>query len=101
MAEIVMCDNNEIVAKWNALKSLVESMEIDIYKNVYGCVAAGSRCRRGLRKIRELSKQMSRSMIKADKKRRDTRRELRKERKNNNAISKDSAVRLDKEGSQV
>ena len=43
---------NEVLAKWSDLKSLVESLEHDVAKNAKGTAAAGVRVRKGLRDLK-------------------------------------------------
>jgi hypothetical protein len=42
-----------LVDKWNELKVLVESVELDVKKNASGNKSAGVRARRGLRAIKQ------------------------------------------------
>ncbi len=43
---------NSVLDKWNELKVLMESLEIDIHKNVGGNASAGTRARKGLRMVK-------------------------------------------------
>jgi|GEM_PF-1123413 hypothetical protein len=44
--------DNEVLAKWSELKSLVESLEHDVAKSAKGVAAAGVRVRKGLRELK-------------------------------------------------
>jgi len=41
--------SEELTAKWSELKTLVESLELDVLKQANGNASAGVRARRGLR----------------------------------------------------
>ena len=41
-----------IIDKWNEIKVLVESLELDVHKNASGNSSAGVRARRGLRLLK-------------------------------------------------
>lgn len=41
-----------IVEKWNEIKVLVDSLELDVHKNASGNASAGVRARRGLRALK-------------------------------------------------
>jgi hypothetical protein len=43
---------DELVGKWNELKTLVESLELDVLKQANGNASAGVRARRGLRLLK-------------------------------------------------
>ena len=47
-----MSEENELLQKWSALKVLIESLEVDIVKNVSGNKSAGVRARKGLRLLK-------------------------------------------------
>ena len=42
-----------VVEKWNEIKVLVESLELDVHKNAGGNASAGVRARRGLRLLKK------------------------------------------------
>lgn len=44
--------SDELVTKWNELKTLVESLELDVLKQASGNASAGVRARRGLRVLK-------------------------------------------------
>ena len=60
--------SNQVLEKWNELKSLVESLEHDIAKNAKGTAAAGVRARKGLRSLQAKSKELVKLTIELDKK---------------------------------
>ena len=46
-----MSDSN-IANKWQEIKTLIESLEVDVVKNANGNASAGVRARRGLRALK-------------------------------------------------
>jgi|TARA_R110000751_G_scaffold296445_1_gene405660 hypothetical protein len=46
---------SNILEKWEELKVLVESLELDIHKNASGNKSAGTRARKGLRLLKSTS----------------------------------------------
>lgn len=44
--------DNSIATKWQEIKVLIESLEIDVVKNANGNASAGVRARRGLRALK-------------------------------------------------
>jgi hypothetical protein len=44
--------NNDLLQKWTELKTLVESLELDLHKHANGNSSAGVRTRRGLRLLK-------------------------------------------------
>ena len=44
--------SNNVLNKWNEIKSLVENLEEDVQKNVAGNKAAGTRARKSLRTLK-------------------------------------------------
>ena len=47
-----MTNNNDVLTKWNEIKTLVETIENDVQKNATGNKAAGTRARKGLRNLK-------------------------------------------------
>ena len=47
-----MSDSTNILESWEALKALVEEVELDVHKNAHGNKSAGVRARRGLRELK-------------------------------------------------
>lgn len=44
--------SEELTTKWNEIKTLVESLELDVLKQANGNASAGVRARRGLRELK-------------------------------------------------
>ena len=44
--------SDTVLEKWNEIKVLVESLELDVHKNASGNASAGVRARRGLRLLK-------------------------------------------------
>lgn len=63
--------NSQIVDAWNKVKTLVESMEIDIQKNAGGNASAGVRARRGLRLLKKEAAALIKSMVDVEKNRKE------------------------------
>ena len=63
--------NSQIVDAWQKVKTLVESMEIDIQKNATGNASAGVRARRGLRLLKKETAALIKSMVEVEKSRKD------------------------------
>jgi len=61
-------EDNKVLDKWNELKTLVESLELDVVKNSKGTIAAGVRARKGLRQLQAKSKELVKLTIELDKK---------------------------------
>lgn len=60
--------DNQVLAKWEDLKSLVESLEHDVAKNAKGTAAAGVRVRKGLRELKSKAAELVKLTIELDKK---------------------------------
>lgn len=63
--------NSHIIDTWNKVKTLVESMEIDIQKNAVGNASAGVRARRGLRLLKKETAALIKSMVEIEKSRKE------------------------------
>lgn len=63
--------NSQIVDAWQKVKTLVESMEIDIQKNAGGNASAGVRARRGLRLLKKEAASLIKSMVEVEKSRKE------------------------------
>lgn len=59
--------SDNVLAKWNELKSLVEALEVDVAKNARGVAAAGVRVRKGLRQLATSSKELVKLTLESDK----------------------------------
>mgnify|MGYP003153986930 FL=1 len=53
-----MTTNENVVSKWNELKTLVENIEEDVQKNANGNKAAGTRARKGLRTLKSTASEL-------------------------------------------
>lgn len=62
-----MSDDNQILTKWNELKTLVEALEPDVTKNARGVAAAGVRTRKGLRQLQTSAKELVKLTLETDK----------------------------------
>jgi len=58
-----------IVDKWNEIKVLVESLELDVHKNASGNASAGVRARRGLRALKAAAAELVKTTIEEEKSR--------------------------------
>jgi len=45
--------SNKIIDKWNSIKLLIESADLDVHKNASGNLSAGLRVRRSLRALKK------------------------------------------------
>lgn len=59
--------NNELLTKWNELKVLIESLELDIQKNCSGNKSAGVRARKGLRLLKTNASEIVKVSLSSDK----------------------------------
>jgi hypothetical protein len=59
--------SSNIIEKWDEIKTLIESIELDVHKNSGGNSSAGVRARRGLRALKSESADLVRLMIETDK----------------------------------
>jgi hypothetical protein len=59
--------SNPVLEKWNELKVIMESLEIDIHKNVGGNASAGTRARKGLRLIKTVVGDLVKESLSQDK----------------------------------
>jgi|TARA_A100001011_G_scaffold379298_1_gene445140 hypothetical protein len=63
-----MADNTDnILDQWEEIKTLVESLELDVHKNARGNKSAGVRARRGLRDLKTRAADLVRTTISAEK----------------------------------
>jgi hypothetical protein len=60
-----------IVDKWNEIKVLIESLELDVHKNASGNASAGVRARRGLRELKSAAAELVKATISEEKVRKD------------------------------
>ncbi len=59
---------SNILDKWEEIKTLVESLDLDVVKNAGGNSSAGVRARRGLRLLKSKSAELVKATIEEDKK---------------------------------
>lgn len=62
-------NSNPVLEKWNCLKELVESLELDAHKNAKGTAAAGVRLRKGLRTLKTRAGELVKLTVELDKNR--------------------------------
>ncbi len=63
-----MSDSTNILENWEALKALVEEVELDVHKNAHGNKSAGVRARRGLRELKTKAADLVKLTLEAQKK---------------------------------
>lgn len=59
--------DNQVVAKWDEIKLLIEALEHDVAKNAKGTAAAGTRARKGLRLLKSKASELVKMTLEADK----------------------------------
>ena len=59
--------NSNLIAQWEELKVLVESLNLDVVKNANGNRSAGVRARRGLRDFKKRAAELVKASLEADK----------------------------------
>ena len=62
---------SNILEQWNEIKTLVESLEVDVTKNAAGNASAGVRARRGLRLLKTKSSDLVKTTIATEKERKN------------------------------
>jgi len=66
-----MSDNQftkeDMSTKWDELKKLVESLELDMAKNISGNKSAGTRARKGLRLVKQKAAEVVKASLESDK----------------------------------
>ena len=60
-----MC--NDITSKWQEIKTLIESIDLDVHKNAAGNVSAGVRARKGLRLLKNQAAELVKLTVESDK----------------------------------
>ncbi len=58
---------SQVLNKWNEIKTLVESIDLDVHKNASGNASAGVRARKGLRALKNASADLVKETISAEK----------------------------------
>jgi len=62
-----MSDSTSILENWEALKALVEELELDVHKNAHGNKSAGVRARKGLRALKSSAGDLVKLTLEAQK----------------------------------
>lgn len=62
-----MSESTSIIEEWDALKALVEELELDVHKNAHGNKSAGVRARKGLRKLKTAAGDLVKLTLEAQK----------------------------------
>ena len=60
---------SQLETKWEELKVLIESLEVDIKKNITGNKSAGVRARKGLRLLKSSASEIVKTSLACDKER--------------------------------
>ena len=55
--------SNDITDKWTEIKTLIESIDLDVHKNAAGNVSAGVRARKGLRLLKNQAQSKNAQLI--------------------------------------
>lgn len=58
---------SNVLDKWNELKVIVESIDLDVHKNVGGNASAGVRARKGLRALKAAAADLVKLTIESEK----------------------------------
>ena len=64
--------SNSVQDKWSEIKTLIESIELDVHKNAGGNASAGVRERKGLRLLKNYASELVKMTIDLDKERKGT-----------------------------
>jgi len=59
--------SSKLTNDWIELKVLIESLDLDIYKNANGNKSAGVRARKGLRLLKQKSAELVKTSLESDK----------------------------------
>ena len=60
---------NPVLDKWTELKTLIESIDLDVHKNAKGNASAGVRARKGLRLVKATAAELVKLTVDRDKER--------------------------------
>lgn len=63
---------SNILDKWSEIKTIIESIDLDINKNAGGNASAGVRARKGLRLLKKEAADLVKLTVEADKERKQT-----------------------------
>tara|TARA_R110002060_G_scaffold15376_2_gene21423 strand:- start:1993 stop:2181 length:189 start_codon:yes stop_codon:yes gene_type:complete len=58
---------SNVLEKWNEIKVLVESLDLDVHKNAGGNSSAGVRARKGLRLLKKEAAELVKATIEEEK----------------------------------
>ena len=58
---------SQILNKWNEIKTLVETIDLDVHKNANGNASAGVRARKGLRVLKSAASELVKTTITEEK----------------------------------
>ncbi len=64
--------DSKILQKWTELKTLVESLELDVHKHANGNASAGVRARRGLRLLKNEAGALVKTSLEFEKERKNS-----------------------------
>ena len=59
--------SNPVLEKWHEIKTLIESIDLDVHKNASGNASAGVRARKGLRLLKSQAADLVRTTVDLDK----------------------------------
>ncbi len=59
--------SNSILDKWQEIKVMIESIDLDVHKNASGNASAGVRARKGLRALKNASAELVKLTIEQEK----------------------------------
>tara|TARA_B100000674_G_C37741396_1_gene869058 strand:- start:562 stop:753 length:192 start_codon:yes stop_codon:yes gene_type:complete len=59
--------NEDILSQYDELKTLVETIQVDVVKNASGNKSAGVRARKGLRELKKIASEIVKKSLSADK----------------------------------
>jgi len=59
--------DNQVLAQWDEVKELINSIDLDVHKNANGTAAAGVRARKGLRNLVVKVKSLVKTTVELDK----------------------------------
>jgi len=62
-----MDTDNKVLAKWVELKTVVDTLELNVAKNARGVAAAGVRARKGLRELKNKAAELVKMTVDLDK----------------------------------
>ena len=64
--------SNPVIEKWQELKVLIESIDLDVHKNANGNASAGVRARKGLRLLKTQASELVKLTVDRDKAKKQT-----------------------------